>query len=38
MPTLLYPSVQYNIRGGRPPPAEANGRCYLKLPFSGPAG
>lgn len=37
MPTLLYPSVQYNIRGGRPPPAEANGRSYLKLPWSGPA-
>ena len=37
LPTLLYPSVQYNIRGGRPPPAEANGRSYLKLPWSGPA-
>ena len=36
LPTLLYPSVQFNIRGGRPPPAESNGRCYLKLPFSGP--
>ena len=33
-PTLLYPSVQFNIRGGRPPPAESNGRCYLKLPLS----
>jgi glyoxylase-like metal-dependent hydrolase (beta-lactamase superfamily II) len=36
MPTLLYPSVQFNIRGGRPPPAESNGRSYLKLPLSGP--
>jgi glyoxylase-like metal-dependent hydrolase (beta-lactamase superfamily II) len=36
MPTLLYPAVQFNIRGGRPPPAESNGRSYLKLPFSGP--
>jgi glyoxylase-like metal-dependent hydrolase (beta-lactamase superfamily II) len=36
MPTLLYPAVQFNIRGGRPPPAEANGRCYLKIPFTGP--
>ena len=36
MPTLLYPAVQFNIRGGRPPPAESNGRSFLKLPFSGP--
>ncbi len=35
-PTLLYPSVQFNIRGGRPPPAESDGRSYLKIPFSGP--
>ena len=37
LPTLLYPSVQFNIRGGRPPPTESNRRHYLKLPFSGPA-
>jgi glyoxylase-like metal-dependent hydrolase (beta-lactamase superfamily II) len=37
MPALIYPAVQFNIRGGRPPPAEPNGRCYFKLPFSGPA-
>jgi hypothetical protein len=36
MPALLYPAVQFNIRGGRPPPAESNGRSYLKLPISGP--
>jgi glyoxylase-like metal-dependent hydrolase (beta-lactamase superfamily II) len=36
MPTLLYPAVQFNIRGGRPPPAESNGRSFLKLPFTGP--
>lgn len=36
LPTLLYPAVQFNIRGGRPPPAESNGRSYLKLPLSGP--
>jgi glyoxylase-like metal-dependent hydrolase (beta-lactamase superfamily II) len=36
MPALIYPAVQFNIRGGRPPPAEPNGRSYLKLPFSGP--
>jgi glyoxylase-like metal-dependent hydrolase (beta-lactamase superfamily II) len=35
MPALLYPAVQFNIRGGRPPPAESNGRSYLKLPLSG---
>jgi len=36
VPNLLYPSVQVNIRAGRPPPAEGNGRRYLKLPLSGP--
>jgi len=36
LPALLYPAVQFNIRGGRPPPAESNRRSYLKLPFSGP--
>jgi glyoxylase-like metal-dependent hydrolase (beta-lactamase superfamily II) len=36
MPVLLYPAVQYNIRGGRPPPADPNGRSYLKLPITGP--
>ena len=36
MPALLFPAVQFNIRGGRPPPAESNGRSYLKLPFLGP--
>ena len=36
MPALLYPPVQFNIRGGRPPPAESNGRSYLKLPLAGP--
>jgi len=36
MPVLIYPAVQFNIRGGRPPPAESNGHSYLKLPFTGP--
>ncbi len=36
MPVLIYPAVQFNIRGGRPPPAESIGRSYLKLPFTGP--
>lgn len=36
MPALIYPAVQFNIRGGRPPPADSNGRSYLKLPFTAP--
>ena len=36
MPALIYPAVQFNIRGGRPPPAESNGRSYFKLPVTGP--
>jgi glyoxylase-like metal-dependent hydrolase (beta-lactamase superfamily II) len=31
-PALMYPAVQVNIRAGRLPPAEANGRRYLKTP------
>ena len=33
VPNLLLPAVQYNIRGGRPPPPDANGTAYLKLPL-----
>ncbi len=36
LPALLYSAVQMNIRAGRPPPVESNGRSYLKLPVSGP--
>jgi glyoxylase-like metal-dependent hydrolase (beta-lactamase superfamily II) len=32
-PRLLWPALQVNIRGGRLPPAEPNGRRYLKLPL-----
>lgn len=32
-PTLLFPSLQVNIRGGRLPPPEANGRRYLRTPL-----
>lgn len=32
-PALLLPSVQVNLRAGRWPAAEANGRHYLKLPL-----
>ena len=33
-PKLLWPALQFNIRGGRLPPAEPNGRTYLKLPVA----
>jgi glyoxylase-like metal-dependent hydrolase (beta-lactamase superfamily II) len=33
VPKLLYPSVQVNVRAGQPPPADAQGRRYLTLPF-----
>ena len=32
VPKLLLPAIQVNIRGGRFPPAEANGISYLKIP------
>lgn len=32
MPTLITQSIQVNIRAGELPPAEANGRHYLKIP------
>jgi glyoxylase-like metal-dependent hydrolase (beta-lactamase superfamily II) len=31
-PKLLLPAIQVNIRGGRFPPAEANGVSYLMIP------
>ena len=33
VPRLLLPSVQVNIRAGEFPPAENNGKRYLKLPI-----
>jgi len=33
MPKLLYPAVQVNIRGGRLPKAENNGRRFIKIPL-----
>lgn len=33
-PRLLLPSIQINIRGGRLPPAEADGHRYLRLPLN----
>lgn len=37
VPKLLYPSIQVNIRGGRLPPAEPNGRRYIRIPLEEPA-
>lgn len=31
-PKLLYPAVQFNMRGGALPPPEANGQAYFKIP------
>ncbi|MBS0432558.1 MAG: MBL fold metallo-hydrolase [Proteobacteria bacterium] len=33
VPKLLWPALQVNIRGGRLPPPEREGRRYLKLPL-----
>src|SRR5690349_9164824 len=35
-PKLLYPAIQVNIRGGRMPPADDEGRRYLVLPLTLP--
>lgn len=34
MPKLILHSLQVNIRGGRLPDPEANGKRYLKIPLS----
>ena len=34
VPKLLLPAIQVNIRGGRFPPAEADGGHFLKIPLS----
>jgi hypothetical protein len=33
LPALILPAVQVNIRGGRLPPARADGRRFLTLPL-----
>lgn len=38
MPKLILHALQVNIRGGRLPEPEANGRRYLKLPLDALAG
>lgn len=35
MPKLILPSIQVNMRGGRLPEPEDDGRRYLKLPVNG---
>lgn len=35
MPRLILHALQVNIRGGRLPPPESNGRSYLKIPLNG---
>lgn len=34
VPRLILPSIQVNIRAGHLPPAEANGKTYLKVPVN----
>jgi glyoxylase-like metal-dependent hydrolase (beta-lactamase superfamily II) len=35
MPRLILHALQVNIRGGRLPEPESNGRAYLKIPLNG---
>jgi glyoxylase-like metal-dependent hydrolase (beta-lactamase superfamily II) len=35
-PKLLYPAIQVNIRGGRMPPPDENGRRFLRIPLNLP--
>jgi hypothetical protein len=34
MPRLIIPSIQVNMRAGQLPPAEDNGKRYLKVPLN----
>lgn len=34
MPRLILPSIQVNIRAGHMPPADEQGKVYLKLPIN----
>jgi uncharacterized protein (TIGR01244 family) len=38
MPKLILPALQVNIRGGRLPAPEDNGRSYLKIPLDAFSG
>jgi glyoxylase-like metal-dependent hydrolase (beta-lactamase superfamily II) len=35
MPKLIIPSLQINMRGGELPPADEDGKRYLKVPING---
>jgi glyoxylase-like metal-dependent hydrolase (beta-lactamase superfamily II) len=35
MPKLIIPSLQINMRGGELPPADQDGKRYLKVPING---
>ncbi|MEO0980369.1 MAG: MBL fold metallo-hydrolase, partial [Pseudomonadota bacterium] len=34
MPKLIIPSIQVNMRAGKLPPAEENGKTFLKVPVN----
>ena len=34
MPTLILPSVQVNVRAGKMPPAQDDGRTYMQVPIN----
>jgi glyoxylase-like metal-dependent hydrolase (beta-lactamase superfamily II) len=34
VPTLMLPSIQVNVRGGRLPPPDDNGVAYLRIPLN----
>ena len=34
VPTLILPSIQVNVRGGRLPPPDDNGIAYLRIPLN----
>lgn len=34
MPTLILPAVQVNVRAGKLPPAEDDGRAYIQVPIN----
>ncbi|HYG46029.1 MAG TPA: MBL fold metallo-hydrolase [Bordetella sp.] len=33
LPALMLPAIQVNLRAGHPPPADANGTRYLRIPL-----
>jgi hypothetical protein len=35
MPKLIIPSLQVNMRAGQMPPADEDGKVFLKVPVNG---